>query len=36
MQKALHDLRQGLLYGFWIVQRYGLTLAGDCFLLDEN
>ena len=29
-QKAMHDLRQGLLYGFWIVQRYGFepALAG--------
>jgi hypothetical protein len=30
VQKALEDLRQGLLYGFWIVHRYGLepALAG--------
>ena len=30
VQKALHDLHQGLLYGFWIVQRYGFepALAG--------
>ena len=30
MQKALEELRQGLLYGFWIVQRYALepALAG--------
>jgi hypothetical protein len=30
VQKALHELRQGLLYGFWIVQRYGFepALAG--------
>jgi hypothetical protein len=30
VQQALHDSRQGLLYGFWVVQRYGFepTLAG--------
>jgi hypothetical protein len=30
VQKALEGLRQGLLYGFWIVQRYGFepALAG--------
>jgi hypothetical protein len=30
VQKALEDLRQGLLYGSWIVQRYGFepALAG--------
>jgi hypothetical protein len=30
VQKALHDLSQSLLYGFWIVQGYGIepALAG--------
>ncbi|MGA8272643.1 MAG: hypothetical protein WB919_13875 [Candidatus Sulfotelmatobacter sp.] len=30
VQKALHDLRQGLLYGVWIIQRYRFepALAG--------
>jgi hypothetical protein len=30
VQKALHDLSQSLLYGFWIVQCYGIepALAG--------